>query len=179
MRSGLPRGFRLCLCGRRAVREFRCSECPPAVSGINAKFWIPWRNGLSKNAMWEVVGKRIKLTDEAATTKDIIAYEVALATKGQAARQEKLWLSIFVAKPRECADAVNVIDVLCDGIEKGTGLNDRFFAIRRLDWVVDADRPRVEVEMSQLIVEAVGTSEVGGSLAPVEQGSAEPRRAAL
>jgi hypothetical protein len=62
----------------------------------------------------------------------------------------KIWLDIMVEKANHRSDAINTIDILCDGLKKGIGIDDRWFSIARLDWCLVKDRrPVVRVRVFQ------------------------------
>ena len=61
----------------------------------------------------------------------------------------KVWLDVLVQKPNHKGDAVNVLDLVCDAIKEAIGVDDRWFAIRRLDWEIVKDNPRLVLGVSQ------------------------------
>ena len=53
--------------------------------------------------------------------------------------QSKVWLDIVVVLRVHNADALNVLDTVADAVARGIGVDDRWFAVRRLDWGIDPD----------------------------------------
>ena len=64
--------------------------------------------------------------------------------------QAKLWVDILVQKSSTRFDAANVLDTVLDGIRDGIGLDDRFYAIRFLDWEVVMADERMLIGMGQM-----------------------------
>jgi hypothetical protein len=67
---------------------------------------------------------------------DNLAWDVKQALEGRTFRKDKIFLDIMVEKPDHRGDALNVLDLIADGIKAGIGIDDRYFAIQRLDWVI-------------------------------------------
>lgn len=63
--------------------------------------------------------------------------------------QAKLWVDVLVLKENPRFDAANVIDTVLDGIRDGIGLDDRFYAIRFLDWDVVMEAPELIIGFGQ------------------------------
>ncbi len=61
----------------------------------------------------------------------------------------KVWLDILVQKPNHKGDAVNVVDLICDAVKEAVGVDDRWFSIRRLDWEIVKENPRLFVGIGQ------------------------------
>jgi len=55
----------------------------------------------------------------------------------------KIWIDLYMFKPRKNSDAHNILDGLMDSIEKAIGVNDSHFAIERLDWEVSPKHPKI------------------------------------
>lgn len=64
-------------------------------------------------------------------------------------KEEKFWVSFMVEKPSNRFDAANVIDSVLDAVSAGIGVNDRWAAISRLDWVIKKTNPMVWVVVEQ------------------------------
>lgn len=60
-----------------------------------------------------------------------------------------LWLRIHVYLPHHKGDAINCLDLVADAVEKGTGLDDRWYEIRSLTWEIDRANPRMVVDIGQ------------------------------
>jgi len=78
----------------------------------------------------------------------VLAEKVRQAVAGRAVAG-RLWLDIFVQKPNHRGDAVNVVDLVCDAVEDATGVDDRWFSVRRLDWEVKKSDPLLYVVIGQ------------------------------
>lgn len=63
--------------------------------------------------------------------------------------QNKLWIDIFVQKPNHKGDAVNFVDTICDAVKEAVGVDDRWFALRSVDWQIVKDDPRIYVGLGQ------------------------------
>ncbi len=63
--------------------------------------------------------------------------------------QAKTWLDITMFKDRNTGDAINSLDTIADAIEAGIGINDKWYAIRKLDWYIDKLDPRIEILITQ------------------------------
>ncbi len=64
--------------------------------------------------------------------------------------QNKVWLDIFVTMPSRSSDAINVLELVADGVKTGIGVDDKWFSIRRLDWDINKHDPLVTVLVSQV-----------------------------
>jgi len=73
----------------------------------------------------------------------------ALKDSGKHVKHNKIWLDIFVQKENHRGDAVNVVDLVCDAVKVAAGVDDRWFCIRRVDWQVVKDNPRIFVGIGQ------------------------------
>ena len=104
-------------------------------------FTIPAnRPGLSKNRKFAVAANsgRIITSRESRETE----YEIMLACKDAANAAgvvlplptRKIWLALMVEKTTPRSDAINVIDLVCDGVKKAIEVDDRWFALWRVDW---------------------------------------------
>lgn len=114
---------------------------------------VPFRYEMSKNRMLGWAKKqKPHLTKEFKTIRDQIRDTFALKMRAPGAprvAQAKLWVDILVQKPDNRGDAVNVIDLVCDALKVGIGLDDRWFAIRRLDWQIVKSDPRIYIGIGQ------------------------------
>lgn len=61
----------------------------------------------------------------------------------------KVWIDILVQKPDHRGDAVNVIDLVCDALKDALPVDDRWFCIRRLDWEIAKENPRLFIGIGQ------------------------------
>ena len=110
---------------------------------------VPFTYGMSKNRMlnW-TKSQKPHLAAEFRGMRDALRDHFALSFAGPDAPkivQAKLWLDIFVQKPDNRGDAVNVVDLVCDAVKAAIGLDDRWYSIRRLDWQITKADPMLYV----------------------------------
>ena len=118
---------------------------------------VPFDYGFSKNAIWRnVTASHVVMRKEARQKREHLAARLreSLWPTVEGAPQikvahNKLWVDIFVEKPNHRGDATNVVDLVCDAIEDATGLDDRWYSIRRLDWAINKNEPRLLVGIGQ------------------------------
>jgi hypothetical protein len=91
----------------------------------------------------------VALRRESRAIRDEIILRLRAALHGRRIAHNKLWLEILVQKPNHRGDAVNVVDLVCDAVKEAVGLDDRWFCIRRLDWEVVKDQPRLFIRVGQ------------------------------
>lgn len=115
------------------------------------KIVIPYTQAFSKNKV--LVGKQGRII----YWKDRREAIEELAWRIKAMRhkfyQGRIWLRIEVYKPNHIGDALNVIDSIADAVEKGIGVNDRWFSIECLAWQIDKADPRIELWIKQKATE--------------------------
>lgn len=101
---------------------------------------VPWDpDALSKNNQL-----RHTRTGQTFTPRRARQWREALALALRASATErapwptrKTWVSIFAVKPDHRGDAVNLVDVVCDGARDALGgVDDRWFSLFFLDWAV-------------------------------------------
>jgi len=112
---------------------------------------IPFDSNILKNKTFGVVRGRIYVHNHSKKIKKVIedVCRRACVEKNVAFAKQKIWLKVMVEKPDMRSYAINVIDVLCDGIKKGIGVDDRWFAIKELDFKINKENPRILFEVSQ------------------------------
>ena len=123
---------------------------------VRLRFPFSW--SASKNAIYALRRKgHVALRREAREYRKTISDNFWLALRNHRIVQNKLWVDIFVEKSSHRGDAANVVDTVCDAIKVATGLDDRWFCIRRLDWSVNKDNPQIFIGIGQ---EDVGDSQI-------------------
>jgi len=112
---------------------------------------IPYLGAVSKNYIWGFSGKggHVYKRQQSNDYRSAISLQVKSAMRGTKVFQNKIWLDLFVQKPTHKSDAVNVIDLLCDALKDGIGVDDRWFCIRRLDWEIVKENPQIRIGISQ------------------------------
>ena len=152
----LPKGHALCpACQSRAYRESTgvgvCAKCRGSIAPIEPPFKIscvvPFDKRLSKNAQKTPFKGRMILTADARSSSTALVESLRRCITGRP-RKVKTLVSIRVMKPDHRMDAVNFVDVVCDCIQKASGLNDRFYSLA-VDWEIDKSNPRIEIEVGQ------------------------------
>ena len=81
--------------------------------------------------------------------KNFIAGRVRQSLEGISVVQNKVWIDILAQKPNHKGDAINVVDLVCDAIQEGCGVDDRWFCIRHLDWEIVKSNPRLFIGIGQ------------------------------
>ena len=118
------------------------------------KIKVPWSGSYSKNVILGRgnFGKRVFLKQSAKDLK----LEISLLIRNELRKanmvfvEDKIWLDIFVQKPNAGAgDAINVLDLVADGVSEGLGVDDRWFCIKSLDWSVIKTEPMIFIEVGQ------------------------------
>ena len=69
-------------------------------------------------------------------------------TKHKKFKKEPAFLHITVFRPRNMGDAHNFIDGIADAVEKGIGLDDRYFHVYSKP-AIDKENPRIVIEVYQ------------------------------
>lgn len=111
---------------------------------------VPFMYAASKNHIYAINAKgHVALRQEAKAYRAALALTLQSRLRKIKIGHKKLWIDIFVEKSSHQGDAVNVIDLVCDAIQDATGLNDRWYCIRRLDWSVSKHEPRLIVGIGQ------------------------------
>ena len=113
-------------------------------------FCLPFGGG-SKNRMHIVRrdGRKI-LSESARKFKQDVGILAMAAARDVTFKPGKVWLSIFVELPEKSrSDAINLVDMIADGVQEGIGINDRNFAIWKLDWARDVVEPNIYVAVGQ------------------------------
>ena len=111
---------------------------------------VPFSWSASKNAIYVLRRKgHVALRREAREYRDRLIMVLKSALRGQTIVQNKLWLDIYVEKSNHKGDAVNLVDTICDAVKVATGLDDRWFSIRHLDWSINKDDPQLIVAIGQ------------------------------
>ena len=111
---------------------------------------VPFSYATSKNHIYTMrAAGHVALRREATQIRAAIAAALRRSLQQQPVAHNKLWIDILVQKPDHRGDAVNVIDLVCDAIKDGVGLDDRWFSIRRLDWEIVKRDPELVIGVGQ------------------------------
>lgn len=141
---------------------------------------VPFSYAASKNHIYAVTGQGHRtLRSESSDLRQRLVDEMVLALKGRRIAQAKLWIDILVQKSNHRGDAVNVVDLICDGLVHATGLDDRWYCIRRLDWEIVKEDPVIYIGIGQETREDQRVCSACGQLLPFEAfGPADTKRIA-
>src|SRR3990167_9191965 len=60
---------------------------------------------------------------------------------------EKIWLNIYLYKPRKNIDAINCLDAVADAVQNALGFNDSMFGVYRINWEIDKINPRLSISI--------------------------------
>lgn len=85
----------------------------------------------------------------------ILSLQAALSSGRRKVARNKLWIDIYVEKSNHKGDAANFVDTVCDAVKVATGLDDRWFSLRTVDWSICKHEPRLFVGIGQEKVEDV------------------------
>lgn len=113
---------------------------------------IPYNPSFSKNGMYiRGKGGRVAYSDGARTARDELTIRIRNAFQNTDIQPvpAKVWIDILVRKQEARGDAINFVDVICDAIKDGIGVDDRWFSIRRLDWIVSRNPPIIHIGIGQ------------------------------
>jgi hypothetical protein len=117
---------------------------------------LPFSYSLSKNAIYSLSAKggHLFLREQAKTRRLEIVLAIHNAMQDNPPfYQAKVYLDIFVEKPDHKGDAINVIDLVCDAVKYGIGVDDRWFCIRSLDWQIVKQNGRLIIGIYQAATE--------------------------
>ncbi len=119
--------------------------------GWAVRFKFPFSPASSKNNVWSLArgSGHVFKRKQSREYQDAVAHKVRSVIRGQKIYQNKIWIDIFVQKPNHKSDAINVVDVICDGLKIGLGVDDRWFCIRQVDWEIAKNDPQIFVGIYQ------------------------------
>lgn len=134
--------------GRQETRLTDVLDHP--VFAWRVMYSVPFDAAVSKNRRWSNNGQgSVFLTKSVRDYQAMVVAATRAALKSQTVHQNKLWLSFFVEKPNNRFDAVNVVDTLCDAIKVAADLDDRWFCIGKIDWVIKKNDPQIVIAIGQ------------------------------
>ncbi len=142
------RGLKISQAGSRSLADWYYD---PKLAWL-VRFSLPFSWAASKNSIYgrmSDIKKRTFIRAESRNYRDAITLLTKQAMKGVDLKHDKLWLDIFVEKPNQRGDAVNVIDLVCDAIKRAIPIDDRWYSIRRLDWEINKNNPHLFIGLSQ------------------------------
>lgn len=169
------------LAQQRAAHDLRDLDGSPSweANGVGRDLaWlvrvaVPFDYSLSKNAMWSMRGGggHVFLRQKARGARNAVRDRVAAAVRMSKIRpvDAKVFVDIFVQKPDNKGDAINVVDSVCDGVKDAIGIDDRWFCLRGLDWeVVKSGTPRIWIGVGQEVTEHHRVCSCCGRILPLD-----------
>lgn len=125
----------------------------------SARAEVPLDSGWSKNRMWlpRAGTHARRLSPDARARRDGLA-DALRAELGDDVRpnglvrpvvQDRLLVAVAAHKRDHRGDAVNVLDMVLDAVERATGLDDRWFEVAGLCWDVRPTDPSLVVAIGQ------------------------------
>ncbi len=134
---------------REAGRKVSANEEATVIDSRHAhgiRVVLPFTRDFSKNKI-AVSHNRIFKPEQTRAANEALIWKIkSLHHKFFVA---KTWLDVVVYQPSHKGDAVNYLDNFCDAIQKAIGIDDRWFAVRMLNWHIDKDSPRIELKVLQ------------------------------
>lgn len=131
----------------------------------SATITVPYDKAGSKNHVYSnTADGHLNLRTRQKAFRLLVETRIAKAIAGVRVAQNKLWVSIFVQKENHKGDAINFVDVICDGLKLGIGLDDRWFSIRSVDWEIVKSDPKIFISVGQEITEDVQACSYCGRL---------------
>lgn len=114
------------------------------------RFAVPFSYAASKNHIYTLRSRgHVALRRESRAIRSMISQRIRSAVADRKVAHNKLWIDLLVQKPDHRGDAVNVVDLVCDGLKDGLDLDDRWFCIRRLDWEIVKNDGRLYIGVGQ------------------------------
>lgn len=111
---------------------------------------VPFSYAASKNHIYALrKNGHVALRREARQMRQAISSALRRGLHCVPVKHNKVWIDILVQKPNHKGDAVNVVDLVCDAVEDAVGVDDRWFSIRRLDWEIVKENPKLFVGVGQ------------------------------
>ena len=103
---------------------------------------VPLTAALSKNAQHRQARGRIYLSDEARAAREALGWSLKARLQGRSFHPRgKVWLDLFVQRADLRSDPINVLDAVADALKTVIGIDDRWFAVARLDWALVRGQP--------------------------------------
>src|SRR3990167_8307012 len=128
---------------------------------------IAFDSALSKNNLVKTWFGGINYAQKTRDSKDTFIEELQLLK--HKFYNGRVYLDIFVEEPKFVVDAINFLDIIADAIKVGIGVDDRWFVVRRIDWAIVKDDPRIKVDVSQMIKEDYEMCSACGIESPLTQ----------
>jgi hypothetical protein len=112
------------------------------------------------------LGHHVHKRKESRDIEQVIALATKAAMRGITIAQNKLWVGLIVEKANHKGDGINVVDLVCDALKVGVGLDDRWFCIDFLDWRINKNNPEIFIQLGQESAESLQACSHCGRLLP-------------
>lgn len=130
-------------------------------------FSFPFTFDLSKNSRLGYGANGVRfIRKDARHAIDALALVARRALAGVPIRQNKLWVEMLVEKPNMKGDAINLVDTVADVLKEVTGLDDRWYCLKGVDWRINRKNPCVIIRVMQEECEDVQVCFYCGRLLP-------------
>lgn len=111
---------------------------------------IPFSWAGSKNHIWANTARgHVFMRAESSYMRHLLRSAIAEAVADVRPAQNKIWIDIYVQKPKMNGDAVNFVDMVCDAAKDALLIDDRWFSIRSVDWQIVKKDPMLFVGVGQ------------------------------
>lgn len=135
---------------RECVQEFSWQPFSGMEMSWQVTVQVPFSYAMSKNhAAAFVKAGHLYLRSESKAMKKLISDVVTLAVAGLPVVHNKVWLAMMVQKESHRGDAINVIDLVADSIKHVLKVDDRWFCISCVDWMIVKDSPQLILSIGQ------------------------------
>lgn len=129
---------------------------------------IPFTYAFSKNHIYSLRGHgHVALRQESKAMRDGVTQLFREAVRDQRIYNNKLWIEVLAEKPNHRGDAINIVDLVCDGIKTAIDIDDRWFAIWRLDWAIEKNDPQIYIGIGQELCEDAIACSCCGEILPL------------
>jgi len=118
------------------------------------KIKMDYNNSFSKNVILGRGGysKRVYLKKQARLLRDEMYWLINIELKKNKIEfvEDKIWLDIFVQRPDAGGiDAINVLDLIADGVQDAIKVDDKWFSVKCIDWEIKKENPKIFIEIGQ------------------------------
>jgi len=98
---------------------------------------VPFTWDWSKNKMWKQKrGGGYYMNPDTRHLYDTLFYKIRNHGKPNFKAKEKIYISIYAELDSHRGDALNFVDTICDAVKEAILIDDRWFAIKSLDWEI-------------------------------------------